>query len=32
MNGVKYSAQWWNKGVNPVENHNQYQDPWNIFK
>lgn len=32
INGVKYTAQWWNKGVNPVENHTQYQDPWNIVK
>ncbi|OIN83997.1 carbohydrate binding domain protein [Francisella sp. TX07-6608] len=32
INGVKYAAQWWNKGVNPVENHTQYQDPWNIVK
>ena len=32
INGVKYAVQWWNKGVNPVENHTQYQGPWNIVK
>lgn len=24
INGVKYAVQWWNKRVNPVENHTQY--------